>query len=59
MIAYAHAQEIILAYRDTLDVIANHLMLAESIDGDELRKLIARAKLAPTAGLVSAPVASS
>ncbi|MBI5032699.1 MAG: ATP-dependent zinc metalloprotease FtsH [Chloroflexi bacterium] len=39
--AYAQAREILQAYRDVLDAIANRLLLAESIDGVELARLVA------------------
>ncbi|MBI5305719.1 MAG: ATP-dependent zinc metalloprotease FtsH [Chloroflexi bacterium] len=45
--AYAQAKQVIQAYRDGLDAIANRLMLAESIDGTELALLVGRSKVAP------------
>jgi cell division protease FtsH len=53
--AYAKATEVIRAYRDVLDAIANRLILAESIDGAELTTLVGRSKLVP----MPAPVPNS
>jgi cell division protease FtsH len=57
--AYSKATEVIRAYRDVLDAIANRLMLAESIDGAELAKLIERLTPTPISALVTAPVSNS
>jgi len=54
-IAYTKAKEVLGAYRDVLDAIANRLILAESIDGAELTMLVGRSKLVP----MPAPVPSS
>lgn len=43
--AYAQAKQVIQAYRDALDAIANRLILVESIDGAELAMLAERSKL--------------
>lgn len=40
--AYATAQLILQKYRDVLDVVAERLLVAESIERDELNKLIVR-----------------
>jgi len=55
-IAYSKAKEILSAYRDQLDTLANRLILAESVYGDELARLIERPKLAQMPALVAAPV---
>ena len=57
--AYAKATEVIRAYRDVLDAIANRLILVESIDGAELAKLTERLAPAPISALVTAPVSNS
>ncbi len=45
--AQTKAREIILAYRDGLDAIANRLMLVETIDAAELARLIERPPAVP------------
>ena len=57
--AYAKAKEVLRAYRDALDAIANRLILVESIDGAELAKLTERLAPVPIPALVTAPVSSS
>jgi cell division protease FtsH len=47
--AHAKAQQVLTSYRAQLDAVANRLLIAESIDGDEL------AQLAQHTELVSAP----
>jgi len=53
--AYAKAKEILTAQRATLDAVAHRLVIAESIDGDELRKLMGQPGLIPVPGLVTVP----
>ena len=52
--AYAKAKEILLAYRDGLDAIANRLIVAESIDGPELALLAGTSKVVPMPELAPA-----
>lgn len=53
--AYAKAKEILSAYRAQLDAVADRLIVAESIYGDELAKLVQRPTPAQIPALVSAP----
>lgn len=53
--AHAKAKEILTAYRDALDAIASRLLIAESMDGDELRQMIKQSEAVPLPGLVSVP----
>ena len=54
--AYAKAKEILTTYRQALDAVANRLIIAENIDGDELRKLIEHPELVSLPGLETTPV---
>ena len=57
--AHAQATELLTAYREVLEAVANRLIVAEAMDGAELAKLVQRPKFAPMPALVEAPVASS
>ncbi|MBI4786246.1 MAG: ATP-dependent zinc metalloprotease FtsH [Chloroflexi bacterium] len=57
--AHAKANEVLSTYRAQLDAVAQRLMVAESIDRDELARLVARPQFAPIPELVAAPVASA
>jgi len=53
--AYTQAKEILQAYRDALEAIAQRLILVESIDGTELALLIEKSKLVAMPTLVPVP----
>jgi cell division protease FtsH len=57
--AHAKAKEVLGSYREQLDAVANRLIVAESIDRDELAKLAERTELAPMPMLVTVPILSS
>ncbi|HEX7593079.1 MAG TPA: ATP-dependent zinc metalloprotease FtsH, partial [Anaerolineae bacterium] len=54
--AHAKAKEILTTYRAALDAIANRLVVVESIDGDELRKLVQKLESVSLPVRVTAPV---
>jgi cell division protease FtsH len=56
--AHAKAKEILSMYREQLDAVAQRLIVAESIEGDELARLVAGPELAPFPARVTVPVAS-
>ena len=58
-VAHAKAREVLSDYRAQLDAIANRLIVAENIDGDELSRLAQRPQLAPRPVLVTVPVFGS
>jgi cell division protease FtsH len=54
--AHAKAKEILTGYREVLDAVANRLIAAETIDGDELAQLVRRPEFAPSPEWVNAPI---
>ncbi len=54
--AYAQAKEVLSTYRSQLGAVANRLIAAESLDGDELAKLVAATPLTPAPTSVAMPV---
>ncbi|HEX9074823.1 MAG TPA: AAA family ATPase, partial [Anaerolineae bacterium] len=56
--AHAKAKEILSMYRAQLDAVAQRLIVAESIEGDELARLVAGPELAPFPARVTVPITS-
>ncbi len=52
--AHAKAQEVLCTYRDRLDAVANRLLVAETMDGDELTRLTGRTRYEPAPAPVTA-----
>jgi cell division protease FtsH len=57
--AHAQAKQVLSDYRVQLDAVANRLIVAESIDGDELAKLAERPEVIPLSNLLKVPLLSS
>jgi cell division protease FtsH len=53
--AYGQAKEVLSTYRNQLEAVANRLIVAESLDGDELANLVATTPLTPTPTPVVVP----
>jgi cell division protease FtsH len=56
--AHAKAKEILNTYRKQLDALADRLMIAESVDREELARLIARPAFAPIPALATETASS-
>ena len=54
--AHAKATEVLTTHRNALDAIAHRLIVAETIDGEELATLAQRPESVPLPALVNAPV---
>jgi cell division protease FtsH len=54
--AYSKAKEVLSTYREQLDAVANRLTLSESIDREELARLVARPQT-PIASFAAVPLA--
>ncbi len=57
--AHAKARQVLAANREQLDAVVDRLIVAESIDGEELAKLARRPESIPVPNLSVAPVLSS
>lgn len=57
--AHAKARQVLSNYREQLDAVANRLIVAESIDGDELAKLVQRPEFVAVPTLLNVPILST
>ncbi len=54
-VAYRQAKDILSTYRNQLEAVANRLVVAESVDGDELARLVGATPLTPAPASVAIP----
>ncbi|HEX9074581.1 MAG TPA: hypothetical protein VF932_02335, partial [Anaerolineae bacterium] len=57
--AHAKARQVLSNYREQLDAVANRLIVAESIDGDELAKLVQRPEFIAAPTRLNVPILST